>query len=154
MNITLFSPSEFHHYIQQSPLSYSTYPSIVGNLTIASTKDGICKVTLEQSTAHPLYAITTINDPHFLLVGSPFQHKVWQALLQIPIGSTISYQGLAKKIGQPTASRAVANALARNPIPFFIPCHRVIRNNGIIGGYAWETAIKKTLLTAEQAFNI
>lgn len=86
-----------------------------------------------------------------LLVGTPFQHKVWKALTEIPQGSTWSYQDLAIHLGHPKAVRAVANAVGANPISPLIPCHRVIRNNGHLGGYYWGVDEKIKLLKAEGA---
>ena len=81
--------------------------------------------------------------------GSPFQKLVWEALLQIPSGATVSYADLAKSIGNPKAVRAVANAVAANPIAILIPCHRIIRSDGQLGGYRWGLAMKKQLLIQE-----
>jgi len=72
-----------------------------------------------------------------LLKGTNFQLKVWQALLKIPQGCVTSYGYLAEKLGQPTASRAVGTAIGNNPISYLIPCHRVLRGDGGIGGYRW-----------------
>jgi AraC family transcriptional regulator of adaptative response/methylated-DNA-[protein]-cysteine methyltransferase len=83
--------------------------------------------------------------------GTNFQIKVWEALLKIPCGDLASYHDVAKAIGHPTADRAVATAVARNPIAFLIPCHRVIRKSGAVGGYRWGTARKKALLAWEAA---
>lgn len=82
--------------------------------------------------------------------GTPFQQAVWQAILQIPFSQTTDYLSLAQQIGRPSASRAVANAVGANPISWFIPCHRVIRRNGELGGYAWGSELKQTLLDWEQ----
>lgn len=87
--------------------------------------------------------------PLDLSVGTPFQIKVWQALLQIPYGQTISYAQLAGRIGKPTAYRACANANGKNPISLIVPCHRVIASDGTLGGYTGGVAIKKTLLKIE-----
>lgn len=84
-----------------------------------------------------------------LSIGTLFQQKVWQALLQIPYGETISYAELAQRIGQPTAYRAVANANGKNPIALIIPCHRVIASDGGLGGYTGGVAIKRQLLMIE-----
>lgn len=84
------------------------------------------------------------------LSGSPFQLKVWQALLTIPAGAACSYQGLAARVGAPGAARAVGSAVARNSIAYLIPCHRVLRETGVIGDYRWGTARKKALLAWEQ----
>jgi methylated-DNA-[protein]-cysteine S-methyltransferase len=80
---------------------------------------------------------------------SPFQRKVLLATLNIPIGSTETYASIAKKIGSPKSSRAVGTALANNPYPFIIPCHRVIRTDGKIGNYQGGTEMKRQLLLNE-----
>jgi len=86
-------------------------------------------------------------EPLRLLVkGTIFQLKVWQALLALPFGAVISYQGLAAYIGHPTASRAVASAVAANPVSWLIPCHRVIRESGEIHHYRWGSTRKKMML--------
>jgi len=84
--------------------------------------------------------------------ATTFQWKVWQALRAIPVGQTRSYQEIAQAIGQPTAARAVAQACATNPVAVFIPCHRVVRNNGQLGGYHWGIERKQQLLTNEHAY--
>lgn len=78
--------------------------------------------------------------------GTNFQIQVWQALLNIPLGGLTTYQGLANSIGKPTAARAIGNAVGRNPIGYLIPCHRVIRSSGEIGGYRWGLDRKTALL--------
>ncbi len=83
------------------------------------------------------------------LSGTPFQKRVYSRLLQIPYGSTISYQELAKRVGNPKASRAVGNANGKNPIAIIIPCHRVIAKNGSMGGFSGGLDIKKKLLELE-----
>jgi len=84
-----------------------------------------------------------------LLQGTNFQLKVWQALLKVPEGCVTSYGYLAKKVGQPTASRAVGTAIGNNPISYLIPCHRVLRGDGGIGGYRWGTDRKLAILGKE-----
>ena len=85
------------------------------------------------------------------LRGLPaFTHAVLKAATQIPYGEVRSYRWLAQRLGKPRAARAVGNALARNPIPIIIPCHRVVRSNGTLGGYALGTALKKRLLEMER----
>lgn len=81
--------------------------------------------------------------------GTDFQQRVWDALLKIPCGETLSYADVAEMIGQPTATRAVASANARNPLPIVIPCHRVIGSDGKLRGYAGGLAIKAALLDLE-----
>lgn len=83
--------------------------------------------------------------------GTGFQLDVWKALKQIPRGSTSTYQEIAKAIGRPTAVRAVSRAIGTNPVALLIPCHRVIRKSGELGGYGWGVERKKTLLKLEEA---
>lgn len=85
------------------------------------------------------------------LKGTNFQLKVWEALLRIPPGLVCSYQDLAIQIGKPTAARAVANAIGANPIAYLIPCHRVLRKSGLVGGYRWNPVRKKAILAWEAA---
>ena len=82
--------------------------------------------------------------------GTAFQQKVWRELCQIPYGETISYGDLAKRIGNPNASRAVGLANGSNPIPIIIPCHRVIGSNGKLTGYGGGLPIKEKLLALER----
>ncbi len=82
--------------------------------------------------------------------GTPFQKDVWNALVKIPYGTVVSYQEIAQAIQNPKAVRAVATAIANNPIAYLIPCHRVIRKNGDLGGYRWGSKLKKDLLKWEQ----
>ena len=77
------------------------------------------------------------------LKGTKFQVKVWRYLKKIPVGSTKTYSQVAKAIGTPLAVRAVANAIAKNPYPPKIPCHRIIRSNGSLGGYSAKGGLKK-----------
>jgi len=86
-----------------------------------------------------------------LLKGTNFQIKVWEALIRIPEGSVVSYEDLARSIGSPRASRAVGSAVGKNPVAYIIPCHRVIRREGIIGNYHWGQERKKALLGWEWA---
>jgi len=82
--------------------------------------------------------------------GTPFQLKVWKDLCKIPFGETISYGELARRIGNPNASRAVGLANGSNPIPIIIPCHRVIGSNGKLTGYGGGLPIKEKLLALER----
>jgi AraC family transcriptional regulator of adaptative response/methylated-DNA-[protein]-cysteine methyltransferase len=86
-----------------------------------------------------------------LLKGTNFQIKVWKALLSIPEGAAVSYGSLAKAIGHPNAHRALGTAAGHNPIGYLIPCHRVLRANGEIGGYHWGTSRKRAILAREAA---
>jgi AraC family transcriptional regulator, regulatory protein of adaptative response / methylated-DNA-[protein]-cysteine methyltransferase len=88
---------------------------------------------------------------HLVLKGTNFQIKVWEALLRIPAGAAVSYQDLARHLGMPAAARAVGNAVGANPVPFVIPCHRVLRKAGDFGGYRYGTARKQAILAWESA---
>ncbi len=82
--------------------------------------------------------------------GTNFQLKVWRALLAIPEGALTTYGALANEIGEPGSARAVGNAVGANPISWLIPCHRVLRGSGALGGYAWGVGRKRVMLTFEQ----
>jgi AraC family transcriptional regulator, regulatory protein of adaptative response / methylated-DNA-[protein]-cysteine methyltransferase len=84
-----------------------------------------------------------------MVSGSAFQVRVWQALLQVPVGSLVSYGGLAMAIGQPAAARAVGTAVAANRLAYLIPCHRVIRETGVVGEYRWGPLRKRALIAWE-----
>lgn len=88
---------------------------------------------------------------HLLVKGTNFQVKVWEALLQIPQGEVRSYENIAKRIQQPKALQAVGSAIGANNIAYLIPCHRVIRKDGISGNYRWGAARKKSMLAYEMA---
>lgn len=83
--------------------------------------------------------------------GTAFQQRVWRALRQIPVGSTLSYADIARRVGAPNAVRAVAQACAANPIAVAIPCHRVVRRDGSLSGYRWGVQRKQRLLEREAA---
>lgn len=85
------------------------------------------------------------------LLGTAFQKKVWDALMRIPQGETRSYAEVAAQLGAPSAARAVASACARNRIAVLVPCHRVVRGDGSVGGYRWGLPLKRRLLQREGA---
>lgn len=85
------------------------------------------------------------------LLGTAFQKKVWDALMRIPPGQTRSYAEIASQLGTPSAARAVAGACARNRIAVLVPCHRVVRGDGSVGGYRWGLPLKRRLLQREGA---
>mgnify|MGYP001170515865 CR=1 FL=1 len=87
------------------------------------------------------------------LIGSKLQIRVWKALLKIPPGKVTSYTTLAKHIGKPKAVRTVATTIGLNPLCWLIPCHRVLRANGDLGGYHWGLKVKKNMLTYESQIN-
>jgi AraC family transcriptional regulator of adaptative response/methylated-DNA-[protein]-cysteine methyltransferase len=85
--------------------------------------------------------------------GTAFQQRVWQALREIPVGETVSYAEIARRIGAPRAIRAVAGACAANKLAVAIPCHRVVRNDGSLSGYAWGVDRKRALIDRENSQN-
>ncbi len=96
-----------------------------------------------------------IFDPHqwkaeqpvrVVLIGTDFEVRVWEALLKIPLGRAVTYADIARHIGRPGASRAVGTAIGRNPLSFVVPCHRVIRSDGNLGGYHWGLTRKRALI--------
>lgn len=112
----------------------------------------------DQATIRPL--VERIFDPpagnrgqplHLLVRGTNFQIRVWEALLRIPPGAVITYGELAARLGSPGAARAVGTAGGANPISYLIPCHRVIRRSGALGGYQWGLGRKRALLAWEAA---
>ncbi len=86
---------------------------------------------------------------HVVLVGTAFQLRVWRELINIPFGKTVSYGELGKRMGCPKASQAIGNAVGRNPVSILIPCHRVIRSDGSLGGYRWGSERKRMMLEYE-----
>jgi AraC family transcriptional regulator of adaptative response/methylated-DNA-[protein]-cysteine methyltransferase len=91
-----------------------------------------------------------IDDLPLDIRATAFQLRVWRALKQIPYGETRSYSEVAKSIGEPRAARAVARACATNPVALAIPCHRVVRNDGSMGGYGFGVERKEVLLATEK----
>jgi len=102
-----------------------------------------------------IFEALEVRDPQsvvplgLLVRGTNFQVKVWRALLQIPVGSVATYEDIATAIGSPGAVRAVGTAIGRNPVAFLIPCHRVIRTTGALGGYRWGLPRKRAMLAWE-----
>ncbi len=161
---------------------YSVVPCSLGLMLVAVTERGLCKISLGDSADPLINDFAAefakaerqrddetlgywVNEILAYLDGwqpqlnlpldlraTAFQLKVWRALQAIPVGETRSYGDIADAIGQPTASRAVANACARNPVALVIPCHRIIRRDGSLGGYRWGIDRKRALLEREQAY--
>jgi methylated-DNA-[protein]-cysteine S-methyltransferase len=156
------------------PLSFTTMPSPVGELTLVSSDAGLVAVLWPHDDfdrvrlgervaddAHPVLIAAaaqlgayfagkrTAFDLPLDFRGTDFQKSVWAALLTIPFGETRSYGDIARAIGQPTASRAVGAANGSNPISIIAPCHRVIGANGSLTGFAGGMAAKRLLLALE-----
>ena len=125
--------------------------SVLTRLVFLDNKDSIHPADISlQSFINEFFSINKLQkSPKFNLQGSPFQLKVWKALMKIPKGQTESYGSLAIKIGVPGAARAVGTACKMNPIPLFIPCHRVVKHDGSIGEFALGKKNKEFLLKME-----
>lgn len=86
---------------------------------------------------------------HIWLHGTAFQRRVWRELMNIPFGRTISYGELSRRLGCPGGSRAVGNAVGHNPVSIIVPCHRLVRSDGSLGGYRWGAERKRAILDYE-----
>ncbi len=125
------------------------YKTPAGNIKV-STNNNAIQEAIFVDEKNVTESSKNINLKNFNLVGTEFQIKVWQAALKIPSGKTVTYQDIANQIGHSKAHRAVANALAQNKIAYFVPCHRVIRKDGKLGGYKWGIERKIKLLDFEK----
>jgi len=170
------SPGEYKSRGEGVTIRYGLHASPFGKCLVAVTERGICHLGFAQtseggaidnlvadwknarmiedykSTApliEPIFDLNSRSRLNIHLRGTNFQLKVWEALLKIPAGTVTTYEGLAERIGQPTASRAVGTAVGHNPIAVLIPCHRVIRKVGEFGNYRYGAARKKALLAQE-----
>jgi AraC family transcriptional regulator of adaptative response/methylated-DNA-[protein]-cysteine methyltransferase len=160
-------------------IRFSIADSHPGKLLVASTTEGICSIQfgdsedelrealrkefsaaalIEEKSLPDLAALVSQLEGHPLhkklpldIQATTFQRRVWEHLQSIPYGRTESYSQVARAIGEPKATRAVARACASNPVAVAIPCHRVLRNDGGLGGYKWGIQRKQALLDAEQA---
>jgi AraC family transcriptional regulator of adaptative response/methylated-DNA-[protein]-cysteine methyltransferase len=160
-------------------IAFAVVPCALGRVLVAATERGICRISLGDdphalerglraefpgATIAPddaalrswVAEITAHLDgrqPELALPldvrATAFQRRVWEALRKIPYGSTRSYAAVARAIGKPTAVRAVARACATNPVAIVIPCHRVVREDGALGGYRWGIERKRALLKRE-----
>ena len=101
-------------------------------------------------TAFCAAGLTSDQTP-LLLIGAPFQVKVWKALLNVPSGQVTTYSEIAQAVGNPKAVRAVGTAIGRNPVSWLIPCHRALRKSGAMGGYHWGLPMKRAMLAYEAA---
>lgn len=171
------TPGEYRRRGEGLLIHYGVHSSPFGYCLIAQTARGVCDLAFfdqpEQEAQHlqrlqdEWSAATLVADTEktlgsfqqifrggrghlaLHLKGSPFQLSVWEALLRIPEGAWVSYQQVAAAVEKPKAVRAVASAIARNPIAYLIPCHRVIRASGVINQYRWGPERKQALLAWE-----
>lgn len=174
------TPGEYKTRGAGVTIRYGVHPTPFGKCLIATTERGICHLGFVQtsegdavdnlvanwkeaqmmedvkSTAPLVAPIFDLNwrgreALRLHLRGTNFQIKVWEALLQIPQGTVTTYEGIATRIGKPSALRAVGTAVGHNPVAVLIPCHRVLRKDGEFGNYRYGSARKKALLLSEYA---
>ncbi|QJU53207.1 methylated-DNA--[protein]-cysteine S-methyltransferase [Herbiconiux sp. KACC 21604] len=115
----------------------------------ASVEPGEVGAAAEAALAYYDGEVTAIDGVRVLQSGGVFHQMGWDALRTIPAGSPLSYQQFAAALGRPSAVRAAASACARNAPALFVPCHRVLRTDGSLGGFAWGTPVKQSLLARE-----
>jgi len=179
INIEGMTPGEYKNGGSSLHINYSFAETPFGDVIIASTAKGICYIAfvtegddaftlLQQQFTQAAFTQKTdrlqqdalqvftgnwhnLSQVKLHLKATPFQLKVWEALLKIPIGNVSTYSSVAQTIQAPKASRAVGSAVGANPVAFLIPCHRVIRNTGVIGQYHWGSARKTAILGWEGA---
>ena len=174
------TPGEYRSGGRFTTIGYAVTDCPLGRLLMAATSRGVCAVILGDDDAElaewlteefPAATITRDDaglrpwlteilahlggqSPHLELPldvqATAFQLKVWQKLREIPYGATKTYSKIASELGQPTAARAVARACATNPASIVIPCHRVVRADGDLGGYRWGLSRKRKLLEGEK----
>jgi len=173
------TPDKYRRGAIAAAIRYTCADSPLGRMLIAATQAGICSIQFGASDGELIEGLKrefpfaqrkpdnrslkpwVISLLHQMrgehgdsslpldIRATAFQRRVWTYLQSIPFGSTKSYSQVAKGMGQPTATRAVARACATNPVPIAIPCHRVVREDGGMGGYRWGVERKKTLLEME-----
>lgn len=179
INIEGMTPGEFKNGGEQLTINYSYAESPFGSLIVASTKKGICYMAfiddqikalallkntfpnakycqlLDMIQQNALYIFTQdwsrLNEIKLHLKGTPFQLKVWETLLKVPMGGLSTYAGISSAINNPKANRAVGSAIGNNPVAFLIPCHRVIKSTGEFGQYHWGNSRKTAILGWEAA---
>ena len=175
------TPGEYKERGSGIQLEYGLHPTPFGLALIGITDRGICWLSFVPSHEDPqgeylkmkthwynsvfhqnqeltkifidkiFFKQPTLEKLHVFVKGTNFQVKVWEALLRLPMGSVTTYQSIAEQIQQPRAMQAVGSAVGSNHIAFLIPCHRVIRKDGVLGEYRWSSTRKKSIIGWEQA---
>jgi AraC family transcriptional regulator, regulatory protein of adaptative response / methylated-DNA-[protein]-cysteine methyltransferase len=175
------TPDKYRRGAIAAAIRYAITDSPLGRMLVAATDRGICAIQFGDSNSELLEGLkrefpfatrradesgletwtnallkqmnhkTTNPSLPLDIRATAFQRRVWKYLQSIPFGATRSYHQVAQDIGQPTAARAVARACATNPVAVAIPCHRVVRGDGSLGGYRWGIERKKSLLEIEQS---
>jgi AraC family transcriptional regulator, regulatory protein of adaptative response / methylated-DNA-[protein]-cysteine methyltransferase len=179
INIEGMTPGEFKNGGENLSINFSFAESPFGNILVASTLKGICHMAFSDNEAASLQELKN-NFPNakyrqmvdlvqqsalyifthdwekpgtikLHLKGTPFQIKVWETLLKIPMGQLTTYGNIAAALENPKASRAVGSAIGDNPVAFLIPCHRVIQSTGTFGQYHWGRTRKSAMIGWEAA---
>jgi AraC family transcriptional regulator, regulatory protein of adaptative response / methylated-DNA-[protein]-cysteine methyltransferase len=178
LNVIAATPGEVKSGGAGIHIQYGFHNSPFGESLIAVTERGLCALAFVQNgdrqhlidelvARWPAAQITpsqSATQKHARMIfgdsggnitlfvkGTNFQIRVWEALLRVPTGRAVTYEDLARSIGQPSAVRAVGAAVGQNPIAYLIPCHRVLRKSGVFGEYHWGSSRKKALLGWESA---
>jgi len=182
VRIEQMTPGEFGDGGSGLRINYALDYTPFGRVIVASTARGVCELAFVDVQADAVAALqqrfpraelrhrrdlyqsqalaifrddwSQLDEIRLHLRASPFQLKVWQSLLTIPYGRLATYGAVAASIGQPTASRAVGTAVGQNPVAYLIPCHRVIRASGALGGYRWRPARKAAIVGREAATSL
>lgn len=172
------TPGDYKNGGAALSINYSFSESPFGGIIVASTQKGICHLAfaddqqaalttlrsrfpnaswqqkVDQLQQQALFIFThdwsKPGEVKLHLKGTPFQVKVWETLLSIPMGRLTTYGNIARQVNLPNASRAVGSAVGDNPVAFLIPCHRVIQSTGLIGGYHWG-GVRKTAIIGWEA---
>ena len=177
VNFEAVTPHEYKHKGAGIDILYGFHDTPFGECLIANTTRGICALDFvdddreallkklhqkwtNANIRHDQTQTAALVPPIFkgsqqaiktLVFGTPFQVKIWEALVRIPFGDLVTYSSIARHIDQPNASRAVGTAIGKNNIAYLIPCHRVIRTMGGLGGYKWTKSRKLSLIGWEAA---
>ena len=178
VHIEAVTPGEYKRGMKGVTIRYGYYPSPFGDALLMITDRGLCALgfvcegnrersyhqlanrfpaarfehsepAIEATGAQAFGPRHTEHPLRLHLSGTQFQIQVWRALLEIPTGSLCTYQTLAERIGNPRAVRAVGSANGANPVSYLIPCHRVIRKSGALGGYYWGLGRKLAMIGRE-----
>lgn len=177
VDLEAVSPGEHRSGGEDIVIRYGQAETPFGDCAIAATPRGICSLEFVEATgidqfaeslarswplatlaadaasaresAQKIFSSAESDRINLHVRGTNFQVQVWKALLNLSAGETISYGELAAAVGRPEAARAVGNAVGRNPVAWIIPCHRVLRSDGSLGGYHWGTRRKETMLAWE-----
>jgi AraC family transcriptional regulator of adaptative response/methylated-DNA-[protein]-cysteine methyltransferase len=174
------TPDKYRRGAIAASIRYTCVDSPLGRMLVAATEKGVCAIQFADSDGELIeglkhefpFAVRQQDDDsmrswtkmvldrikgHKLnrqlpldIQATAFQRRVWSHLQSLPFGTTQSYREVAKAIGRPSAARAVARACATNPVAVAIPCHRVVREDGAMGGYRWGVERKRTLLELER----